>query len=149
MLVTARDPSRSRYFRLVTDGDSHQAEAVLLGHSSTAMKLYLFNLTNESLYIGSACSEHAGKLSVLPNAFTALPASKDNYILSSTGVNSEIKLEKASLGVEVERQYVVNLKKASSQWSPRHVSMPEGCPWRIYRDQVASLVLSWFSVKCP
>jgi len=104
------------------------------------MKLYLFNLTNESLFIGSASFEHAGKLSVLPDAFTALPASKDNFILLSTGANSEIKLEKALLGVEVEREYVVDLKE-SSRWSPRHVSMPDGCPWRIYRDQVASLIL--------
>jgi hypothetical protein len=107
------------------------------------MKLYLFNLTNEPLFVGSACFEHAGKLSVLPNAFTVLPASQDNLILSSTGVNSEIKSEKASLGVEVERQYVVNLKE-SSRWSP-----PEGCPWLIYHDQVASSVLLQFSVKCP
>jgi hypothetical protein len=103
------------------------------------MKLYLFNLTDESLSVG--CFEHAGKLSVLPNAFTALPASKDNFILlSSTVVNSEIKYEKASRGVEVVRQHVVNLKE-SSRRSPGHVSMPEGCPWRIYRDQVASSIL--------
>jgi hypothetical protein len=31
------------------------------------------------------------------------------------------------------------LNKSSVRW--HHVSMPEGCPWRIYRDQVTSFVL--------
>jgi hypothetical protein len=155
-MATVRDSSRSRISREFPFGTGTYAVTTtatqaggLLDHSLTTMKLYLFNLTNVSLFIGPEGSEHTAKLSVLPNAFAALPASEDNIILSSTGGDSEIKLEKASLGVEVERQYVINLKKSSFRWSPRDVSMPEDCPWRIYCDQVASSVLLWFSVKCP
>jgi hypothetical protein len=103
------------------------------------MKFYLFNLTSQSLSIRPECSKHV-ELSVPPNAFAVLPTCEYNFILSSAGGS---KLEEASL-VEEEWQYLINLKKSSfCQLSPRHVSesMPEGCPWRIYRDQVVSLVL--------
>jgi hypothetical protein len=150
-MATRRDsyPSIRGSSHSVTTTATQAGGLLDLDHSLTTMKLYLFNLTNVSLFIGPEGYEHTVKLSVLPNAVAALPSSEDNFILSSTGGDSEIKSEKASLGVEVERQYALNLKKSSFQWSPRDVSLPEGCPWRIYCDQVASSVLLCFSVKCP
>jgi hypothetical protein len=109
------------------------------------MKVYLFNLTDRTFFVTSKCAE---ELSVLPNAFAVLPAIKDNFKLSSVGTSPEIKPEKVLLGLEVERQYLVNPKKSTSfGWD--YISTPEDCPWRIYRDQVASLILLRLSVKCP
>jgi hypothetical protein len=105
------------------------------------MKLYLFNFTDGTLSVTSGRSEHAAELSVLPNASAVVPTGKANFKLTSVGASPKITLEKVSLTLEVERQYVVNPKKSSPfGWS--HISMPEDCPWRIYRDQVASLILS-------
>ena len=105
-------------------------QAVSLGYSLTVMKLYLFNLTDRSLFVRPEYSKY--ELSVLPNAFVTFPASGDNFILSSV-VGSPV-----SLTPEAERQHVVNLKKPF-RWN--HISMPEDCPWRIHCDQVASF---WF-----
>ncbi len=112
------------------------------------MKLYLFNLTDKTFFVKSKPerSENAIELSVIPNDFAELPVGKDKFGLSSARANPEITSEKVLLGPEVERQYLVNPKECSSfGWS--HVSMPEDCPWRIYRDQVTSLILLRLSVK--
>jgi len=90
------------------------------------MKLYLFNLTDRSLFVRPEYSKY--ELSVLPNAFVTFPASGDNFILSSA-VGSP-----GSLTPEAERQHVVNLKKPF-RWN--HISMPEDCPWRIHCDQAS------------
>jgi hypothetical protein len=95
------------------------------------MKFYLFNLTRDSIFVRPACSKHA--VAVLPNAVAALPTSEDNFILLWSG---DITPEKSIFRLKTESQYIVKLKKSSFQWD--NVSMSEGCPWRIYRDQVAS-----------
>jgi hypothetical protein len=112
------------------------------------MKLCLFNLTDRTISVTSGRSEHVVDLSVLPNAFAELPAGKAKFKLTSVGASPKITLEKVSFMLEVERQYLVNPKKSSPfGWS--HILMPEDCPWRIYRDQVTSLILLRLSVKCP
>ena len=108
------------------------------------MEVCLFNLTDRTIFITSEC---AVEISVLPNAHAVLPASKDIFKLSSVGASPKFTPEKVLLGLEVEWQYLVNLKKSSFGWDC--ISMPEDCPWRIYRDQVASLILLRLSVKCP
>lgn len=109
------------------------------------MKLCLFNLTDTAIFITSKCSEHAS-LNVLPDAFVELPT-EDSFKLSSVGASPKFTPEKVLLELEVERQYLVNLKKLCPfGWSP--IPMPEDCPWRIYRDQVTSLILLRWSVKC-
>ena len=112
------------------------------------MKLSLFNLTDRTFFVTSECSDHASELSVAPNSSAVLPTGKDNFKLSSVGAWPETTLEKALPGLEVGRDYLVNPKK-SSPFGRCHISMPEDCPWRIYRDQVASLILLRWSVKCP
>ena len=104
-----------------------------------AMKFYLFNLTSESLFIRPQYSKHAVGSTLLPNAVVALPTSEDNVTLSSSGGSPDIMLEKSGFEPKTKSQYVVYLKKSSVQWD--HVSLSEACPWRVYRDQVASLVL--------
>ena len=109
------------------------------------MKLCLFNLTDTIIFITPKCSERAG-INVLPKAFAELPA-EDSFKLSSVGASPKFTPEKVLLDLEVEPQYLVNLKKSCPfGWS--HISMPEDCPWRIYRDQVTSLILLRLSVKC-
>jgi hypothetical protein len=109
------------------------------------MQVCLFNLTDRTIFITSEC---VFELSVLPNAHAVLPTGKDNFKLSSVGASPKFTPEKVLLGLEVVRQYLVNLKKSTSfGWD--YISMPEDCPWRIYRDQVASLILLRLSVKCP
>lgn len=109
------------------------------------MEVCLFNLTDRTIFITSEC---AVEISVLPNAHAVLPASKDIFKLSSVGASPKFTPEKVLLGLEVEWQYLVKPKKSSSfGWD--YISMPEDCPWRIYRDQVASLILLRLSVKCP
>ena len=97
------------------------------------MEFYLINLTNESLFVWPVGS------TILPNAVAALPTLEDNVILSSSGESSDITLEKPVFKLKTNSQYTVNLKKSSFRWN--RVSMSEGCPWRVYRDQVAPLVL--------
>lgn len=97
------------------------------------MEFYLINLTNESLFVWPVGS------TILPNAVAALPTNEDNVILSSSGESSDITLEKPVFKLKTNSQYTVNLKKSSFRWN--HVSTSEGCPWRVYRDQVAPLVL--------
>ena len=110
------------------------------------MKLHLFNLTDKTILVTSECLEHAAGLSVLPNASAELPA-EDNFKLSSIGASPETILEKVLPELKVGRQHSVNPKKRCSfGWS--HISMPEDFPWRIYRDQVTSLILLRLSVKC-
>jgi hypothetical protein len=110
------------------------------------MKLRLFNLTDKTILVTSECLEHAAGLSVLPNASAELPA-EDNFKLSSIGASPENILEKVLLELEVGRQHSVNPKKRCP-FGLSHISMPEDCPWRIYRDQVTSLILLRLSVKC-
>lgn len=93
------------------------------------MKLRLLNLTDRTVFVKY---DHTAELSVLPSAFAALPAGEENFTLSRASSKFNV--------LKVERQYVVNPNKSSSfRWN--HILMPEDCPWRIYRDQVASLVL--------
>ena len=103
------------------------------------MKFSLFNLTSELIFVRPECSGHVVGSIVFPNAVATLPTSEDNFILSSREGSSDITLERSFFGLKTKSQYIVNLKKSSSRWN--HVSMSEGCPWRVYRDQVASLVL--------
>jgi len=103
------------------------------------MKFYLFNLTNESLFVRPQCSKYAVGSTLLPNAVAALPTSEDNFTLSSSGESSDITLEKSGLEPKTKSQYIVYLKTSSFRWN--NVSMLEGCPWRVYRDQVAPSVL--------
>jgi hypothetical protein len=112
------------------------------------MMLYLFNLTDRTFFVKSKSkrSEPAVQRSVNPNDFAELPTGKDKFELSSSKADSETTPEKVSPGPEVEWQYLVNPKKCSRiGWS--HISMPEDCPWRIYRDQVTSSILLRLSVK--
>jgi hypothetical protein len=114
------------------------------------MMLYLFNLTDRTFFVKSKSkrSQPAVQLSVNPNDFAELPTGKDKFELLSAKADSGTTSEKVSPGPEVERQYLVNPKKCScSRWS--HISMPEDCPWRIYRDQVTSLILLRSSLKNP
>ena len=114
------------------------------------MMLYLFNLTDRTFVVKSKSkrSEPAVQLSVNPNNFAELPTGKDKFELISAKADSGTTPEKVSPDPEAERQYLVNLKKSSClRWS--HVSMPEDCPWRIYRDQVTSLILLRLPVKRP
>ena len=90
----------------------------------------------------------AVQVSVNPNDFAELPTGKDKFELLSTKGDSGTTAEKASLSPGVERQYLVNPKKCSRfGWS--HITMPKDCPWRIYRDQVTSLILLRLSVERP
>ncbi len=112
--------------------------------------LYLFNLTDRTFVAKSKSkpSELAVQLSVNPNDFAELPTGKEIFELFSANADSETTPEKVSPGHEVERQYLVNPKKCSRfGWS--HIPMPEGCPWRIYRDQVTSLILLRLLVERP
>jgi hypothetical protein len=112
------------------------------------MMLYLFNLTDRTFFVKSKSkrSEPAVQLSVNPNDFAELPAGKNKFELLSAKADSGTTPEKVSPGPEVERQYLVNPKKCCRfGWS--HISMPEDCPWRIYRDQVTSLILLRLSVR--
>jgi hypothetical protein len=114
------------------------------------MMLYLFNITDRTVVVKSKSnrSEPAVQLSVNPNNFAELPTGKDEFELLSAKADSEATPEKVSPGPEAERQYLVNLKKSSClRWS--HISIPEDCPWRIYRDQVTSLILLRLSIKRP
>jgi len=111
------------------------------------MTLYLFNLTDRTFFVKSKSkrSEPAVQLSINPNNFAELPG-KDKFELLSANADSETPPEKVSPGPEAERPYLLNLKKSSClKWS--HISMPEDCPWRIYRDQVTSLILLRLSVE--
>ena len=112
--------------------------------------LYLFNLTDRTFFVKSKSkrSEPAVQLSVNPNDFAELSRGNDKFELLSAKADSGTTPEKISHSPEVERQYLVNPKKCScSRWS--HISMPEDCPWRIYRDQVTSLILMRLSIKRP
>jgi hypothetical protein len=112
------------------------------------MMLYLFNLTDRTFFVQSKSkrSEPAVQRNVNPNDFAELPTGKDKFELLSAKADSETIPEKISPGPEVKRQYLVNPKKCSRiGWS--HISMPEDCPWRIYRDQVTSPILLRLSVK--
>jgi hypothetical protein len=116
------------------------------------MKLYLFNLTDRTFLIKpeSEHSKHAAvELSVNPNDFAELPTGKDKFKILSSRANPEITSEKkVSPGAKVEPQYLVNPKKCSCfRWS--RISMPEDCPWHIYRDQVTSLILLQCRLKVP
>ena len=94
------------------------------------MKHCFFNLTDNAILFKSDCCTNDSELIVLPEASAAIPSGKQNFVISSI----RRKSEKAFLENE-ERRYVVNLSKLSSS---RHslLTMPEDCPWRIYRDQV-------------
>jgi hypothetical protein len=106
------------------------------------MKLYLFNLTDRTLLVRSKSkrSQPAVQLGVNPNDSAELSTGKDKFELLSTKADSEATSEKVSSSPEVERRYLVNPKRCSCfGWSL--IPMPEDCPWRIYRDQVTSLIL--------
>ena len=121
-----------------------------LGCFLTTMMLYLFNLTNRSFSVKSKSKRSlpAVQLSVNPNGFVELPTGKEKFELLSPNADSETTPEKVSPGHEVERQYLVNPKKCSRfGWS--HIPMPEDCPWRVYRDQVSSLILLRLLVERP
>ncbi|KAI9511337.1 PLC-like phosphodiesterase [Russula earlei] len=97
------------------------------------MECHLFNLTDKPFLVKPESLGNEVELVVLPNDFATLPAGGNNFTLSSAGGRSEVALEKAGLELDVERRYV-NLKK-SPRFRWNNVSMPEDCPWRIYRDQ--------------
>lgn len=112
--------------------------------------LYLFNLTDRTFFVKPKFKrpETAVQLGVNPNDFVELPSGKDKFELLLAKAGSGTTPEKVSHGLEVEREYLVNPKKCSCfGWS--RISMPEDCPWRIYRDQVTSLILLRLSVKRP
>ncbi len=120
------------------------------------MKLYLHNLTDRTFLVKpeSKRSKHhdaAVELSVNPNDSAELPTGKDKFKILSPRANQEITSEKkVSPGPKVESQpeYLVNPKKCSCfRWS--RISMPEDCPWRIYRDQVTSLILLQCRLNVP
>jgi hypothetical protein len=103
------------------------------------MTLYLLNLTDKTLFVTLKQSKQAVELRVPPNAPTSLPEGKDSFILSLVEGSLETTPEKTSLEAGKQSQYVLNPKKSFPlRWGP--ISMPEDCPWRIYRDQVTSLV---------
>ena len=106
----------------------------LLLSTVEVMKLYLFNLTDITIFVKSKWFNDPPELSILPSASAALTSDKAQFILSSVGEGSSSKLEKVSL----ERQYVVNTSKAFP-FRYNLLAMPEDCPWRIYRDQVGFL----------
>jgi len=136
------------------------------------MKLCLFNLTDNTILFKSEWGNDS-ELLVLPEASAAIPLGKQKFVISSVGgsrANTPEKVfldyeeelqyvissvggsrantpEKVFLDYEEERQYVVNLSKSSS--SRRSLlTMPEDCPWRIYRDQVTSPTLLYkYSVE--
>jgi len=100
------------------------------------MTLYLLNLTDKPLFVTFKQSEQAVELRVPPNAPTSLPEGRDSFILSLVEGSPETTTKKTSLEAEKQSQYVLNPKKAPPlRWGP--ISMPEDCPWRIYRDQVS------------
>ena len=109
------------------------------------MKLCLSNLTDNAIRLKSNCYRDDLELIVLPETSAAIPSSKQKVVMSWVG-GSPASTEKEFLDYEVERQYVVDLSKSSS--SRRSLlTMPEDCPWRIYRNQVASSVLFYSSVE--
>lgn len=114
------------------------------------MMLHLFNLTDRTFVVKSKSkrSQPAVELSVNPNDSVELPTGKDKFELLSSKAHSEVTAEKASHSPEVERQYLVNPKKCF-RFGWGHIPMPEDCPWRIYRDQVTSLILLRLSVERP
>jgi hypothetical protein len=121
-----------------------------LGYFLTTMTLYLFNLTDRTFFVKSTSkrSQPAAQLSVNPNDFAELSTGKDKFELLSTKADSGATSEKVTVSSspEVEWQYLVNPKRCSRfGWSL--ISMPEDCPWRIYRDQVTSLILLRLSVE--
>ena len=100
------------------------------------MVIYLFNLTDRTLLVKykSEAIQH-----VNPNDIANLRC-KGKFDLVLANADSETTSEKVS------QQYPVNPKKSFGfGWS--FISMPEDCPWRIYRDQVTSLILLRFLVK--
>jgi hypothetical protein len=104
------------------------------------MKLRLFNLTDNAILFKSDCARNDSEIIVLPEASAAIPSGKRKFLMSSVGKSQASTPEKVFFDYEVERQYVVNLSSSSS--SRRSLlTLPEDCPWRIYRDQVASLTL--------
>jgi hypothetical protein len=107
-------------------------------HLPTAMEFYLSNLTSDSIFFRPESSkpEHAEAQAVLPNAVSALPTSEHNFILLSSGGSSDVTPEMPFFRLRTESQWIVKLKKSSFQWNP--VSMSKDCPWRVYRDQVAT-----------
>jgi hypothetical protein len=109
------------------------------------MTLYLFNLTDRTFFVKSKSKspQPAVQLSVNPNNSVELPTGKDKFELLPVKADSETTPEKVPHDPEVERRYLVNPKKSfRSGWS--QISMPEDCPWRIYRDQVTTLILLRF-----
>lgn len=129
---------------LSTEKTTTTAEPVPeLGCFLTTMMLYLFNFTDRTFVVksNSKGSQPAVQLSVKPNDSAELPTGEDKFELLVTRADSE-----ATASSPEERQYLVNPKKRSRfGWSL--IPMPEDCPWRIYRDQVTSLILSRLWVK--
>jgi hypothetical protein len=114
------------------------------------MMLYLFNFTDRTFFVKSQSkrSQPAVQLSVNPNNSVEVPTGEDKFELLSAKADSETTPEKTSLGPEIERQYLVNPKKLFHfGWSL--IPMPDDCPWRIYRDQVTSLILLRSSIERP
>jgi hypothetical protein len=108
------------------------------------MKLCLFNLTDNAILFKSDCCTNGSDPIVLPEASAAIPSDMQNFVISSIR-GSQAKSEKVSLDNEVERRYVVKLSKSLS--SRRSLlTMPEDCPWRLYRDQVGSPALLYSSL---
>ena len=109
------------------------------------MKLCLSNLTDNAILFKSDCYRNGLELIVLPEASAAIPSGKRKFVISWLG-GSQANTEKVFLDYEVERQYVIDLSKSSSS-SHSLLTMPEDCPWRVYRNQVASPILLYSSVE--
>ena len=106
------------------------------------MKLSLVNLTDNAILLKSHCCKNYFEQIVLPGASATIPSGEQTFIMSSVQTNPE----KVLLDYEVERQYVIDLIRSS--YSRRSLlTMPEDCPWRIYRDQVTSPAPSYSSAE--
>lgn len=103
------------------------------------MKLCLFNLTDNAILFKSDCRTNDSELIILPETSAVIPTGEQKIVMS-VGKSHAITPEKVSLDYEIEQQHVIDLSNSSS--SQRSLlAMPEDCPWRIYRNQVASPAL--------
>ncbi len=98
------------------------------------MKFYLFNFTDNTILLNSDCCGNDSELCVLPEASAAIPSGKQKFVMS-VGATTPEKV------FEIERQYIFNLSELSLSRTSL-LTMPEHCPWRIYRHQVTSPALS-------
>jgi hypothetical protein len=106
------------------------------------MKLCLVNLTDNAILLKSHCCRNYSEQIFLPGTSATIPSGKQKFVMSSVQSN----LEKVLLDSEIERRYVIALTKSS--YSRRSLlTMPEDCPWHIYRDQVTSPAPYYSSVE--